>query len=196
MPRRRNHHPPRPESDAPAQEQDGEPLSRRVIQLPQDQERVVDQLRAYLKHERPPVTDNDLEDIAGPEQPSFDDEWSQADEDRLRNEWDQSNEKQSLAHVSRNTLPPWKVAMRLFRLTPVAIISPLENLVYQPLPARGSATASPIYSEAFSTNLASILSHPFLESQIVRLVLALQYAVICRLDDRRHWQVPGFCDAL
>ncbi|KAJ4186016.1 hypothetical protein NW767_012755 [Fusarium falciforme] len=55
---------------------------------------------------------------------------------------------------------------------------------------------SPIYSEAFSTNLASILSHPFWESQIVRLVLALQYAVICRLDDRRHWQVPGFCDAL
>lgn len=196
MPRPRNHHPPRPENDAPAQEQDGETLSRRAIQLTQDQERAIDLLRHYLKHERPPVTDNDLEDIVGPEQPSFDDEWSQADEDRLRSEWDQSNEKQSLAHVSRNTLPPWKIAMRLFRLTPVAIISPLQNLVYQPLPARGSATASPIHSEAFSTNLASILSHPFWESQIVRLVLALQYAVICRLDDRRHWEVPGFCDAL
>ncbi|KAI8714984.1 hypothetical protein NCS52_01005100 [Fusarium sp. LHS14.1] len=155
----------------------------------------LEQLREYLSSEKPPV-DDDLHQIVGPEEPFFSAEWSQADEDAVRSEWDQSDEKQCLARLPASLLPPWKVAMRIFRSTPVGIISPLQNLVYQPLPATGRTQTSPIYSEPFSKRFAALMAHPFWQGEVTILIIAIQYAVICRLDDRRYWEVPIFCDAM
>ncbi|EEU41168.1 uncharacterized protein NECHADRAFT_83313 [Fusarium vanettenii 77-13-4] len=155
----------------------------------------LEQLREYLSSEKPPV-DDDLHQIVGPEEPFFNAGWSQADEDAVRSEWDQSDEKQCLARLPPSLLPPWKVAMRIFRSTPVGIISPLQNLVYQPLPATGRTQTSPIYSEPFSKRFAALMAHPFWQGEVTTLIIAIQYAVICRLDDRRYWEVPIFCDAM
>ncbi|KAJ4307777.1 hypothetical protein N0V84_012499, partial [Fusarium piperis] len=130
MPRRRQNPAQQSEGDAPEPAPSGQDVA---------------QLSVYLSIEKPAVTTDDLDEIVGPEQPFFVGEWTQGDEDQLRVEWDGSDEKQSLTNLPASLLPPWKVAMRLFRSTPMSIISPLQNLMYQPLPATGRTYTSPIY---------------------------------------------------
>ncbi|KAL6413106.1 hypothetical protein AUP68_02604 [Ilyonectria robusta] len=60
------------------------------------------------------------------------------------------------------------------------------------------AELSGFWTQTFCANLARIMSHAVWGGDPMLLMMALQFAVICRTDDRRVWKMPdtGTCGAL
>ncbi|EXM17357.1 hypothetical protein V3481_004010 [Fusarium oxysporum f. sp. vasinfectum] len=55
--------------------------------------------------------------------------------------------------------------------------------------------AQPIWGHTFCIELCRLISHPVFEMEGTNnLTLILQYAVICRTDDRRPWKMPPIPD--
>ncbi|CAJ0541183.1 Ff.00g079230.m01.CDS01 [Fusarium sp. VM40] len=132
------------------------------------------------------------------------DTWSQEDEDFIQAVWDESPEKQEVSRInnSKNAalLKLWKCHLRVLRTSPHRVISPLFNLRYQ-TQGNNNATVRGTFSLAFCNSFTALLLHPCWKAKVDRIVWALQYAVICRLDDRRNWPaaslgVKDSCPAL
>lgn len=68
------------------------------------------------------------------------------------------------------------------------LIGPSSALAYEPEP-RGNGSYS--WSSAFGDALEIVIVHPFFNSDLDEMALALQWAVICRTDERRRWQLRG-----
>ncbi|KAF5529261.1 hypothetical protein FNAPI_13933 [Fusarium napiforme] len=82
--------------------------------------------------------------------------------------------------------------MRIFRMSPFSLISPFVGLTYVPVPQKSNEGASlVIWSEKFCDELSHLITHPIWpRGDIDFFTAALQYAVICRTDDRRRWKAP------
>ncbi|KAH7262924.1 hypothetical protein BKA59DRAFT_505944 [Fusarium tricinctum] len=132
------------------------------------------------------------------------DNWAQEDEDFIQAAWDESPEKREVPRINGSRhgtlLKLWRCHVRVLQTSPHRVISPLFNLRYQ---AHGNNDTTPrgTFSALFCDNLASLIVHPCWQATVERIVWALQYAVICRLDDRRNWpavsmEVKDSCPAL
>ncbi|KAI8714974.1 hypothetical protein NCS52_01004000 [Fusarium sp. LHS14.1] len=146
----------------------------------------VARMRATLQSSYPPIEETDFDAIVGPAEPTFTATWKNEDEELMLLEWNSSHEKKAYAcidvdNASLTTL--WKVCMRMFRCTPLDLISPLLNLKY------GSSTV--VFSQEFCDALTPLIVHAIWQGSAQRLAMVLQYAVICRTDDRRPWK-PKF----
>lgn len=146
-------------------------------------------MREYLTSTRPLVQGTELDDIVGPVQPVFTAKWTQQDEDKMMDEWNSSPEKESYASMRPNPSLKalWKVCMRIFRCTPLDLLSPLLQLRYN---------ASVVLAQKFCNALSPLIPHPVWKGSAWRLAMALQYAIICRTDDRRPWRLEPICPAL
>lgn len=72
---------------------------------------------------------------------------------------------------------------------PICIFSPVHGLRAQ--------THKQIWGHAFSIELCRLMAHPVFEMEGTNnLTLILQYAVICRTDDRRPWKMPPIPDGV
>ncbi|RKL46853.1 hypothetical protein BFJ72_g2593 [Fusarium proliferatum] len=80
----------------------------------------------------------------------------------------------------------WKICLRVLKVTPVRLISFLELLEYHPDRAHLD-----VFSKQFCTSLASLILHPAMKAKKQRIVICLQYAVLCRIDDRRIWPLSS-----
>ncbi|KAG5821595.1 hypothetical protein H9Q74_000050 [Fusarium xylarioides] len=80
----------------------------------------------------------------------------------------------------------WKICLRILKVTPVRLISFLELLEYHPDRAHLD-----VFSKQFCTALASLILHPAMKAKKQRIVICLQYAVLCRIDDRRIWPLSS-----
>ncbi|CCT70937.1 uncharacterized protein FFUJ_09036 [Fusarium fujikuroi IMI 58289] len=115
--------------------------------------------------------------------------WDPEDDDAIDEEWEQSPQKANSKFTPSqhsSFLTMFKVCLRLFKSTPVAIFSPYHSLRYCSLAPNGYGNEW-IYTRPFCDSFTDIMEHPFWESNTDLLATALQWTVICRLDDRRLW---------
>ncbi|KAL2681353.1 hypothetical protein Neosp_008964 [[Neocosmospora] mangrovei] len=202
--KRRRHREPEPETDpeserghssspVPAKKVPGRPSKNATTVISKDSLKAT---LAFLEKSRPPVQEEDLDKLVGPTAPPLHDKWTQQDEDAMMAEWNASPEKVVYASISGPSpaiTSMWKVSLRVMRRSPLDIISPLEGLRYQP-PA--AASQAGMWSREFCNRLAVLMAYPLWQGTTRRLVIALQYAVICRTDDRRPWKPSHDCPAL
>ncbi|KAF4342770.1 hypothetical protein FBEOM_3292 [Fusarium beomiforme] len=112
------------------------------------------------------------------------------DEKDILEEWDESIQKPESSKFSRGSHSPlanvWRVCLRLYRISPVILWSPLHGLQYQPATASAQAYKT-IPSGTFCSKLLALLVHPCWDGEIKDFCCALQWTIICRIDDRRPW---------
>ncbi|KAH7485771.1 hypothetical protein FOMA001_g5652 [Fusarium oxysporum f. sp. matthiolae] len=81
----------------------------------------------------------------------------------------------------------FKICMRKCDENPICLFSPVRGL--------RAETHQPIWGHTFCIELCRLMSHPVFEMEGTNnLTLILQYAVICRTDDRRPWKMPPIPD--
>lgn len=137
-----------------------------------------------LEAVRRPLEEADLEGIIAPE----------ITDAELERQWDESPENEALS--SSGYLRPmaaWKICLRKFRCSPLAIITPLRKLVYEQTPSNSPfypLHVSPVWGQTFWAQLSILLTHPVWMGDPAVLAMFLQFAVICRTDDRRVWETP------
>ncbi|KAF4414970.1 hypothetical protein FACUT_13804 [Fusarium acutatum] len=120
--------------------------------------------------------------------------WSQAHEDALDRMWRESEHSQALVKMveaatknkGRTTQPQlltlFKVCLRVFKMSPIRFLSFSHGLEYL-----GGSSSSATFSKSFSDTLTYLIVHPAFNGKKETLATVIQYAVICRIDDRRPW---------
>ncbi|KAF9770851.1 hypothetical protein IL306_011540, partial [Fusarium sp. DS 682] len=94
----------------------------------------------------------------------------------------------------------WKVCLRVFNRSPVKLISPINGMKYRtvlPPGSRQDAATRPsevIFSPDFSSQFTDLIVHPCWESGSVTFILALQFTVKCRTDNRAPWPSKKHAD--
>ncbi|KAF5692185.1 hypothetical protein FCIRC_100 [Fusarium circinatum] len=127
--------------------------------------------------------------------------WDPEDDDAINAEWEQSAQRATSMRFtsSRHSLllTMFKVCLRLFKSTPIEILSPYHSLRYQAVSPNGLGNEW-IYSKTFCEDFTALMVHPFWESDTDLFATALQWTVICRLGDDRLWtgQLNMPCPAL
>jgi hypothetical protein len=76
----------------------------------------------------------------------------------------------------------WKICLHILSIDPYSLFSPLRGL--------HADTSLTYYGNAFSLELCRLITHGAIAGNPQRLALLLQFAVICRTDDRRRWNPP------
>ncbi|RMJ19929.1 hypothetical protein CDV36_000373 [Fusarium kuroshium] len=145
-----------------------------------------------FEEETPPVLEGDLDALIGPEQPTFTDLWTQADERAL--DWESSAEKVDFASIDDHhpsLLSTWKISLRLFRCSPFDLLSPLRGLCYQGPSGNLDEPQQILWDEEFCQELCRVMTHSIWRRDAHVLAMILQYTVICRTDDRRVWDMPA-----
>ncbi|KAF4432169.1 hypothetical protein FACUT_8435 [Fusarium acutatum] len=136
-----------------------------------------------------PITFARMEAHVGPDVASFDAGWTRADERVIG--YHESAEKRDICAVDKGRHDPqlllWKYCLSVCQRSPFDILSPRRGFCY--LPSKED-TSMVVWSKEFCRDLTDILSNRIWNGDIGLLVLVLQYAVICRKDDRRLWEVP------
>ncbi|KAF5668070.1 hypothetical protein FHETE_5336 [Fusarium heterosporum] len=93
----------------------------------------------------------------------------------------------------------FKICLRVLRVSPVFLISPVFNLRFLGTGAGATRMDPNIFSRKFCSALSGLIVHPSIEAKPEILVSMLQFAVICRLDHRHGWvidKIIGNCPAL
>ncbi|KAF9773282.1 hypothetical protein IL306_008947 [Fusarium sp. DS 682] len=81
----------------------------------------------------------------------------------------------------------FKICLRKCRDNPFYIFSPIRGL--------HAETNETIWGHTFTLELCRLMTHSFFEKDgTVDLTMILQFAVICRTDDRRPWNMPELPD--
>ncbi|KAG5813525.1 hypothetical protein H9Q71_003714 [Fusarium xylarioides] len=83
----------------------------------------------------------------------------------------------------------FKICKRKCDENPICVFSPVRGLRAQ--------THEQIWGHTFCIELCRLMTHPVFEMEGTNnLTLILQYAVICRTDDRRPWKMPPIPDGV
>lgn len=154
-------------------------------------------LKQLLIDQRPPITEDVCDAILGPIAPEFDEWWTQEDESLMMQRWGESEEKADMERMKAGSLKTrtmvlWKICLRLYRCSPFAVLSNRHGLQYQATETKAGGTAgSSMWSQDFCKLLGEIITHPIWRNDVDLLVAYLQFAVICRTEDRRPWKAFG-----
>ncbi|KAG5821627.1 hypothetical protein H9Q74_000055 [Fusarium xylarioides] len=97
----------------------------------------------------------------------------------------------------------YRACLRALWTPPHKILSPLNELRYRSTPPAGMQASHAIFTPKFSRLFAELAVHPCWGGHSNRLILAIQYTVKVRVDDRSPWPMayglPGHtkkCPAL
>ncbi|KZZ88331.1 hypothetical protein AAL_08094 [Moelleriella libera RCEF 2490] len=124
--------------------------------------------------------------FVGPYTPEIDAAWSEYDESRLMDAWAASSIKIAFEVISpENTelQKLWRASCRLMKCSPLAIISPRFGLIYDS-PGRGQ-----LWPPEFCEALRALVCHSSWRGNALSLSTFIQYAVVCRIDDRQPWHM-------
>lgn len=157
----------------------------------------------------PPISQEEMNVIAGADI-TIDDIWTQSKEDELQQWWNGTQTKAAINEL-REKVPSkgfmtnhslWRISARIFKQSPLELLRTWQ-LIYDTdlqaaaLPAEGtSPEGSAMLSIAFGRNLTGILCHPLLLALGANvasraIMTALQFAVLCRTNDRTGiWIIP------
>lgn len=172
-------------------------------------ERVIAQAREVMRYvcaARPKLEQHELASISRPDRgegwTTEQEEWAASDmgvcEDVGR--FQLELEQMSKSHLEK-LVKVSKVCMRIFRMTPIELLSPRFGLAYckgRPGDGRSSGTASAatqhpsLIPQIFLDKLYMMLLHPMFAQRPTPyfLVFVLQFTSICRTKDQRYWQLP------
>ncbi|KAG6055531.1 hypothetical protein E4U17_002924 [Claviceps sp. LM77 group G4] len=141
--------------------------------------------------------------LVGPASPIIDEDWTAQDELWLMATWNNSSTKLALARIgsqNQELHKLWRISCTLMQCSPVSIISPQYGLIYDGFELTAAFSSrldsdqndqneSPLWSESFCKALHALVVHSFWRGDVRLLVNAIQYAVICRTDDRQPWEM-------
>ncbi|RBR15221.1 uncharacterized protein FIESC28_07401 [Fusarium coffeatum] len=169
----------------PPQKRRGRPSKSENV----DENPVATEAAKTLVESNEPVDASEIDELVGYLHKPPDGNWTAEEEAEVDRLWDESPEKEAWSKMSEKShpllLPLFKVCLRVRRRNPLWLISPPHGLrYYHP---QGDGLKHVIYLKTFSQLLTQLIVHPCFRTGVVRLVFAIQYAVVCRYDDRRSW---------
>lgn len=152
-------------------------------------------LAHFKENPAPKSTPRGLRDILGSSVVAHDDLWTTEDEERLQNDCASREDAFAAVQGSAQLLTAWKSCIQSMRCSPLAIISPRHSLfVHQEATrARGQNLATTdglLWPQSLYTELVTLVSSPIWLGEPLALSAAIQFAVICRTDERRPWRMP------
>ncbi|GJN79859.1 hypothetical protein PLIIFM63780_003381 [Purpureocillium lilacinum] len=157
---------------------------------------LVERALAHFKENPPPkTTPRGLRDILGSRVVAHDDLWTTEDEERLQDDCASREDAFAAVKGSKQLLTAWKSCIQSMRCSPLAIISPRHSLFVgqETAPARGqnrATTEGLLWPQNLYTELVTLVSSPIWLGEPLALSAAIQFAVICRTDERRPWRMP------
>ncbi|KAM7185810.1 hypothetical protein V8F33_012200 [Rhypophila sp. PSN 637] len=126
--------------------------------------------------------------------PEFSEDWTEEDEAALSAEWEADSTREVILQLGDTDLQElatvWSIVVQYFKCLPTDIIGPETRLTC----ADGANT--PAWSSEFCEALSRILIHELWDhADKGPLIVALEFAVIVRTDDRRPWNLrnPTMC---
>ncbi|KAJ4015421.1 hypothetical protein NW752_006885 [Fusarium irregulare] len=78
----------------------------------------------------------------------------------------------------------WKTCLRVFRVSPHVLLSVINHLQYG---EQNITTLKSIFFAEFSKLLSSLIVHPAWGCNYRKLLMAIQFAVICRIESGERW---------
>ncbi|KLO81566.1 Uncharacterized protein Y057_7544 [Fusarium fujikuroi] len=120
--------------------------------------------------------------------------WDPKDEKTVQDLWDSSKAKSECKKFIQKTplLTTWRISLRLYNQAPVILFSEEFNLRYQSTTHPWAKGA--VLSGSFCEALCEIMVHPCWEQDPGKLALGLQWTSVCRIDDRRYWELTDTYD--
>lgn len=121
-------------------------------------------------------------------QPTFDDLWTEQDEEDLEQEADRDAELQHRCTYQDYVTSVWKTAYKFMGCLATDIVGPKSHLRFHSdhITSKNRFWASP-----FCQKLSALIVQPIFQGKAGKLALAIQWTVICRTKDRRKWRLSG-----
>ncbi|KAK9421173.1 hypothetical protein SUNI508_06021 [Seiridium unicorne] len=149
-----------------------------------------DKCRRYLENKRgmkTPLTDM----INSLPKPLYDKYWSQADEHELNTSWQDEPLSRSLnikESANKDLIPLWRVHYDVLHAFPTDFVGPATYIEFgDKVELEGQQRENPNWSTTFCEYLKRLPLHPLFMRSRDLVVVAMQYTVICRTNDRRRW---------
>ncbi|KAL4728825.1 hypothetical protein ACLX1H_003224 [Fusarium chlamydosporum] len=134
------------------------------------------------------VQPEQLDELVGFLNKPPDQHWSAEDEARVVEMWTNSDARLAKSKIKRKSHPfllsLWKLCLRIRKMSPIRLISPVNGFRYMHT-TRGDAATRCLYSKPFCDTLSAIIAHPCVQSGERRLVVMLKFAVISRIHDAK-----------
>ncbi|KAK9783521.1 hypothetical protein SCAR479_00080 [Seiridium cardinale] len=149
-----------------------------------------DKCKRYLENKRgmkTPLTDM----LKSLPKPLYDTYWSQADEHELNTSWQDEPLSRSLnikESSNKDLIPLWRVHYDVLRAFPTDFVGPATYIEFgDKVELEGQQRENPNWSTTFCEYLKRLPLHPLFMRSRDLVVVAMQYTVICRTNDRRRW---------
>ncbi|RKL47880.1 hypothetical protein BFJ70_g2247 [Fusarium oxysporum] len=161
-------------------------------------ESLVPIIEAILQRHRA-VTFDTITDILQDEEPLHDD-WDQAAEDMIEDQWQKSERKKSSDHVGtrRTNDDPlrelWRVCVRFFRQAPPILLSSYNRLQFVPKRNR-SILSYHLFTNEGCKAISDLVVHTVWQQDHRPFVHTLIYAANCRVGGRSNFRWLPFPDA-
>lgn len=115
-------------------------------------------------------------------QPVFDDYWDECDQEALEEKASGDQEFTARLYTDTNTVSVWKTVYRFTGRLVTYIIGPDTHMEFKSSSAVAKLAR---WSPAFIKYFHVLVVRPWFDFDTTKMALAMQWAVICRTDDRR-----------
>ncbi|KAK7719986.1 hypothetical protein SLS64_002167 [Diaporthe eres] len=123
--------------------------------------------------------------------PTFDDLWTERDEQNLTQEAERDAEFQHRCTYQDYISGTWKTAYKFMGCLATDIVGPKSYLVFHDDRATSKTR---FWATRFCRKLSNLIVQPVFAANPEKLALAIQWTVICRTGDRRKWRLSGCND--
>lgn len=127
--------------------------------------------------------------------PQYDDFWTIEDQENLERWTESDQDFQKRCEIREPLVGVWKTAYRFLGCLATDIVGPSSGLVFRSDTQKGKG-GQPMWTATFCEVLTAIILHPLFSGSTEKMSLAIQWAVICRTDDRRKYKIRGCEDDL
>ena len=133
----------------------------------------------------PKLTKTDMDEITGVFNTEVLNPSQQSEVERLlKDTYEMHGYDHFFIFVCGNLKVLWKTCLRVLRVSPNILLSVINHLQYRD---PKTSTHKAIFAPEFSELLSSLIVHPAWGFNYRKLRMALQFAVICRIESSEHW---------
>lgn len=133
----------------------------------------------------PKLTNTDINEITGASNMEVLNSSQQSEVERILEDFNEMHGSyQFFIPVSGALKVLWKTCLRVFRVSPHVLLSVINHLQYG---EQNITTLKSIFFAEFSKSLSSLIVHPAWGCNYRKLLMAIQFAVICRIESGERW---------
>lgn len=121
-------------------------------------------------------------------QPTFDDLWTEQDEENLEQEAESDAEFQHRCTYQDYVTSVYKTAYKFMGCLATDIVGPKTYLRFH---SDHATSRNRFWAAPFCQKLSAMIVQPVFKGDPGKLALAIQWTVICRTKDRRRWRLSG-----